>query len=70
MHDPTWDGREVRLRLNKKKKRLKVKECKRRVPVSSSLTTIKRVVNIQAWRKLFRMSVSLNFGLQTVEGFL
>ena len=48
MHDPTCDGREVRLTLNKRKRRLKVKEYKRRVPVSSSLTTIKRVVNIQA----------------------
>ena len=34
MHDPTCDGREVRLRLNKRKRHLKVQECKRRVPVS------------------------------------
>ena len=48
MHGPTCDGREVRLRLNKRNRRVKVKESKRRVPVSSSLTTIKHVVNIQA----------------------
>ena len=56
MHDTTYDGREIRLRLNKRKRRLKVKECKRNVSVSSSLTTIKRVVNIQARRKLFRIA--------------
>ena len=36
------------LRLNKRERHPKVQECKRRVPVSSSLTTIKHVVNIQA----------------------
>ena len=45
------------LRPNKRKRHPKVKERKRRVPVSSSLTTIKLVVNIQAWRKLFPQGV-------------